>query len=271
MKFNFFGKYGECFWVPWYHKERGQGWSLVFEAKEDGPMDQFRSAKTGVQALETAKKVTREMVPWDSNWMKSAELADENAWLVGSFTPEVRQCFGMLPSGRLVMSVGDTAQSLDPIGGQGANNGNKMARNLVDCIFERGDLPFDREWMAGTFERFWARHGLINTFNNTLLEPLTGPGKEILIAQYGSTGMPDDRSGQQALADAFIENFDDPAYITEAFHDMSKARALIERLTGKSWLFSAVRGRLGIAAGQMRQQLGISANHPGTRPINAQI
>ena len=271
VKFNFFGKYGECFWVPWYHKERGQGWSLVFEAKEDGPMDQFRGTKTGEQALEIAKKVTREMAPWDAGWMKAAELADENAWLVGSFTPEVRQCCGALPSGRVVMSVGDTAQSLDPIGGQGANNGNKMARNLVNCIFERKDLAFDREWMAGTFERFWARHGLINTFNNTLLEPLTDAGKEILIAQYGSTGMPGDHSGQQALANAFIENFDDPAYITEAFHDMAKARALIEKLTGKHWLLSALGGRMSIATGQLRQKLGFAAGHPGTRVVHPTI
>ncbi len=271
VKFNFFGKYGECFWVPWYHKERGQGWSLVFEAKEGGPMDQFRGTKTGEQALEIAKKVTREMAPWDADWMKAAELADENAWLVGSFTPEVRQCFGALPSGRVVMSVGDTAQSLDPIGGQGANNGNKMARNLVNCIFERKDSAFDREWMAGTFERFWARHGLINTFNNTLLEPLTDPGKEILIAQYGSTGVPGDHSGQQALANAFIDNFDDPAYITEAFHDMAKARALIEKLTGKHWLFSAARGRAAIAKGQLRQKLGFAAGHPGTLAVHPAI
>ncbi len=271
VKFNFFGMYGECFWVPWYHKERGQGWSLVFEAKEDGPMDQFRGGKTGEQALDTAKKVTREMAPWDAAWMKDAELADENSWLVGSFTPEVRQSFGALPSGRLVMSVGDTAQSLDPIGGQGANNGNKMARNLVNCIFERKDLPFDREWMAGTFERFWARHGLINTFNNTLLEPLTDPGKEILIAQYGATGTPGDHSCQQAIADAFIENFNDPAYITEAFHDMARARALIEKLTGKHWLLSALRGRMGIAKGQLRQKLGLAANHPGTLPVHPVI
>ncbi len=267
VKFNFFGRYGECFWVPWFHKDGKQAWSCVFEAKEGGPMDQFRGCKTGAQALEIAKKVTREMVPWDAEWIQSAELADENSWLVGSYVPEVRKAVGILPSGRPVIAVGDTAHSLDPIGGQGANNGNKMARNLVNCILERQDQSFDAEWMQGTFERFWARHRFIDMFNNTLLEPLTDPGKELLIAQYGSSGELDDRRGCQAIADAFVENFDDPAHITEAFHDRAKVRALIQKLTGRHWLWSAIRGRVKIAGAQVHQALGRPSGHPGTAPL----
>ena len=267
VKFNFFGRYGECFWVPWFHKDLQPAWSLVFEAKEGSPMDQFRDVRSGGEALQIAKKVAREMVPWDAHWMQGAELADENSWLVGSFIPEVRKTVGILPSGRAVMSVGDTNQSLDPIGGQGANNGSKMARNLVDCIIERGDQPFDREWIAGTFEKFWRRHLWIDKFNNTLLEPLTDPGKELLIAQYGSSGLKSDHSGRQAIADAFIENFNDPMLITDAFHDMRQARDLITRLTGRNWVWSALRGRIAIAGGQLRQKMGMNPRHPGTEPI----
>ena len=264
VKFNFFARYGECFWVPWYHKDKGAGWSLVFEAKDGGPIDRFRVVKTGEQALETAIKVIRGILPWDYEWIRNAELGDEYSWLTGSFVPEVRSTAGVLPSGRLVMSVGDTNQALDPIGGQGANNGNKMAHNLVNCIVERGMKPFDAPWMASTFERFWERHRFIDKFNNTLLEPLTDPGKELLIAQYGSTGMPGNRSGQQAIADAFIENFNDPMLITEAFHDMTQARALVAKLTGRHWMWSALRGRLGIAKAQLRQKAGLPSGHPGT-------
>jgi hypothetical protein len=267
VKFNFFGRYGECFWVPWYHKDKGPGWSLVFEAKDGGPIDRFREVKTGEQALEAAKNVIRDILPWDYEWIRNAELGDEFSWLTGSFVPEVRKTAGVLPSGRLVMSVGDTNQSLDPIGGQGANNGNKMARNLVNCIVERGSEPFDAAWMARTFDRFWERHRFIDKFNNTLLEPLTGPGKELLIAQYGATGMPGDNSGRQAIANAFIENFDDPALITEAFHDMAQARALITKLTGRHWMWSAVRGRAAIAKAQLRQKMGMPSGHPGTSKV----
>ncbi|MCI0402849.1 MAG: NAD(P)-binding protein [Acidobacteria bacterium] len=270
VKFNFYGQYGECFWVPWFHKDLKQAWSCIFEAKEGGPMDQFRGAKTGEQVLEIAKKVIREMVPWDAEWIKGAELADENSWLVGSFVPEVRKTVGTLPSGRVVMSLGDTNHTLDPVGGQGANNGNKMARNLVNCIVERKDLPFDTEWMTGTFEKFWERHRFIDKFNNTLLEPLTKPGQELLIAQYGSSGLLNDTQGCQAIANAFAENFNDPIHITEAFYDMSKARELIAKLTGRSWFWSAIRGRAGIAKAQIRQRLGLPSRHPGTRPVPPQ-
>ena len=129
-----------------------------------------------------------------------------------------------LPSGRAVMSLGDTAHSLDPIGGQGANNGNKMARNLVECVAERGEGPFDDGWMVATSDRFWARHGKIHAFNNALLEPMTTPGKMLLMAQYGSTARPGDDSPQQRLADAVVANFNDPALVTDAFFDGKRAR-----------------------------------------------
>ena len=64
-----------------------------------------------------------------------------------------------------------------------------MARNLVELIIVRKDLPFDALRMTETFERFYARFGHITyTFNNILLEPITNAGKMLLIAQYGSDG-----------------------------------------------------------------------------------
>ncbi len=90
---------------------------------------------------------------------------------------------------------------LDPIGGQGANNGNKMARAYVDEIVTRGTLGFDAVWMQATFDRFWDRHRHNDLLNNTLLEPLPGAGKRLLMAQYGSTECRMMDSPQQQLAD----------------------------------------------------------------------
>jgi len=263
VKFNFFGDSGEAFWVPWFHKDKGHGWSMLFEAKEGGPLDRFDGVTSGEQAVEVGKQVIKETVPWDYEWCKDMELLDENSWLVGKFTPEVREIVGTLPSGAKVMSVGDTAMSLDPIGGQGANNGNKMARVVVDSIIAREDLNLDEPWMRETFESFWDRHRYINLFNNLLLEPLTNPGKELLIAQYGSTGRTDNASGAQKIANMFSENFNDPKLMTEAFLDMKKARALIAEQTGKPWWRAALAGRLAIGKQQVRQKLGKAPNHPG--------
>lgn len=262
VKFNFFAPYGEAFWVPWYSKGGQACWGMLVEAKAGGPFDRFRDATTGDEVLRRTKALIREYMPWDYELLKDGELADENAWLTGELTPEVRQVVGTLPSGRHVMAIGDTAHALDPIGGQGANNGNKMVRIVVEEIAARGDRPFDAEWMRATFDRFWERHHWIEKFNDTLLEPLTPAGRTLLVSQYGSDAKPGNGSPQQKIADLFIENFDDPALITDAFHDKERARQVIREAFGSSTL-PFLRGMLHIGRGQVRQKLGRPAGHPG--------
>jgi len=263
IKFNFFQHYGEMFWMPWYSKDRVPSIVCLFEAKTGGPFDRFRDCRSGEEVLRRGREVIRELIPWDYEVFEKGELCDEHSWLVGAFTPEVRRVVGTLPSGRVVMALGDTAQSLDPIGGQGANNGSKMTQTYVDAIAERGDLPFDAAWMRTTFDRFWARHRFCDMLNNTLLEPLTPAARLLLIAQYGSTGKPDDNSPQQQLADAFGENFNDPILLTEALHDTAKARQVIKDAFGSTSL-PLVRGALGVVGAQVRQKVGMRSGHPGT-------
>jgi hypothetical protein len=263
VKFNFFAPYGEAFWVPWYSKGGQACWGMLVEAKTGGPFDVYRDATTGDEVLRRSKELVREFMPWDYEFLEDAELADENAWLAGEFTPEVRQVVGTLPSGRQVMAIGDTAHSLDPIGGQGANNGNKMVRITVEEIAARGEGPFDDDWMRATFDRFWERHHWIEKFNDTLLEPLTPAGRTLLVSQYGSDARPGNDSPQQKIANLFIENFDDPALITEAFHDKGEANRIVEEAFGSART-PFLRGMLRIGRGQLRQRLGRPAEHPGT-------
>jgi hypothetical protein len=263
VKFNFFAPYGEAFWVPWYSKGGQACWGMLVEAKRDGPFDRFRDCRSGDEVLERTKALIREHMPWDAEVFADAEVCDENAWLVGQFTPEVRQVVGTLPSGRTVMAIGDTAHSLDPIGGQGANNGNKMVRVVVDEVAARPDGPFDPDWMRAAFDRFWERHRWIEKFNNTLLEPLTPAGRKLLIAQYGSDARPGNASPQQRIADLFIENFDDPRLLTDAFHDGDRADEVLRETFGATRR-PLLRGALGIARGQVRQRLGRPSGHPGT-------
>jgi len=249
--------------VPYFHKDRGPTWNMLIEAKPGGPLDRFAGCKNGDQAVEIYKQIIKELIPWDYEWAKDMQLADPNGWLVGRFAPTVRKPVGRLPSGRLVTALGDTAMALDPVGGQGANNGNKMARNLVESIVARKDQPFDAQWMTDTFERFYARTGgMTYTFNNILLEPITAPGKMLLMAQYGSDGRARGSTGQQRIADALIENFNDANSLTPAFLDAATARAVIKQKTGMSWPLAVARGALGVAKGQLRQKLGREPGHP---------
>ncbi|HEX2573964.1 MAG TPA: styrene monooxygenase/indole monooxygenase family protein [Polyangia bacterium] len=261
VKFNFFATMGEAFWVPYYHRDHGPAWNLLFEARPGGPFDRFQGARSGEEVVTIAKQVIREHIPWDWPWARDMELADPRGWLLGRITPTVRHPVGRLPSGRIVTPLGDTAMSLDPVAGQGANSGSKMARNLVESVIAHGDRPFDAAWMQATFEKFYRRHGrAIYRFSHMLLEPITPAAREFLIAQYGSDGTGD--NAQQRLANDFVLNFNDPAYLTPVLDDLDAARRHITRATGRSWFHAALTGRLAIARRQLRQKLGLAPLHP---------
>jgi len=254
-KLNFLAPYGELVTVPYYHRDHGPTWCLGFEAKPGGPMDRFDGCTSGEEALAISKTVIRELMPWDSDWASTLELADPEGWLIGAVTPTIREAVGRLPSGRVVMPIGDTATALDPIAGQGANLGNKLVRHVVQTIAAAPDAAFDAAWMTRTFEAFWADHGAPTVaFNNALLEPPTAAAQLLLISQCGSDGTAD--SPQQRIANAMFENFVDPRRITDAFLDRSAARKLIAELTGHSWLRQFLTGGARVGASQIRRVFG---------------
>ena len=252
VKFEFLGTDGEAFFVPYFHKDHGPSWNILFEPKPGSRMDRFNDAKSGYDVLAIAKDVVRDLFPWDSEWMRPMRLADPNGWLTGRVTPMVRKPVGTLPSGRIVMPIGDTAISYDPIAAQGANSGVKQVRHLVDAIVARGDRPFDASWMTATFDEFFDDHARFACdFTNLFLDPIPDPAKELLIAQYGSDGRADNDSGRQRIADAFFANFNDPRSLTPAFNDMRRAREVIAEKTGRSWIWSAIRGRAAVLRNQL--------------------
>jgi hypothetical protein len=155
----------------------------------------------------------------------------------------------------VVAALGDTAMTYDPVGGQGANSGNKMARHMVERAVAHGDRPFDEAWITETFERFYERHGRhLDAFNSTFLDPTPLGARLIMMSQHGSDGIRE--TWQQRLADAFTNNFNDPAELTETMLDAEKARAFIARTTGLPWWAALARGGFSVAAGQVRQRLG---------------
>jgi 2-polyprenyl-6-methoxyphenol hydroxylase-like FAD-dependent oxidoreductase len=259
VKFDFLGTDGELFFIPYWHKDHGQTWNMLFEAKPGSRMDRFGEVKSGEEAVAIARQVIRELFPWDAEWVRDMELADPNGWLTGRVTPAVRRPVGTLPSGRIVTALGDTAISFDPIAAQGANTGVKHARHLVAAIIARERRPFDADWMTRTFEGFFADHARdACTFSNLLLEDITPAAQEILIAQYGSDGRASNHGGKQRIADAFFANFNDPRTLTPALTDLPRARRFIAMTAGTPWLWNAARGRAAVARDQVRQKLRAS-------------
>lgn len=267
IKFNFFAAWGEEFAIPYWHKDGFAGWNLLFEGRPGGPLDAFDDCQDGEAVVARAKQVFRDCIPWDYGWFKGAELADPNGWLKGQFVPCFRDPVGTLPSGRAVMALGDTANTLDPIAGQGANNGYRQIKVLLEEIDKRPEGPFDAAWMRATFDRFCQTSGIeTNAFNNLLLEEITPAAKEVLIAQYGSDGRAGNTSPSQRLADRFFNNFDDPTSFTGCLLDPEQAKRAIEEAYGSSAGMVGVKGRLRIAEGQIRQLIGLPrTSHPLAR------
>jgi hypothetical protein len=258
VKFEFLGTDGEAFFIPYFHKDHGPSWNILFEAQPGSRMDRFGGAKSGEEVLAIAKEVTRELFPWHEEWMRNMQLADPNGWLVGRVSPVVRKPVGVLPSGRIVTPLGDTAISYDPIAAQGANSGVKQARHLVNAIVARGDQLFTADWMTETFDSFFESHARYACeFTNIFLEPVPAAAQELLIAQYGSDGRiaNGNSDGRQRIADAFFANFNDPRALTGAFSDMKRVRSFISETTGRSWIWSAIRGRGAVMRDQIKQRL----------------
>jgi hypothetical protein len=91
-----------------------------------------------------------------------------------------------------------------------------------------------------------------------------GVTKEVLIGAFGSTGLKNDGSGAQRLADAIVEGFAAPEKIVGAFEDPAAAHALIENCTGMSWPHALAVGLFRVARGQLRNLCQGAPGHPGT-------
>ncbi|NML18665.1 styrene monooxygenase/indole monooxygenase family protein [Azohydromonas caseinilytica] len=220
LRFNFVAGVGEFFSLPFHTQATGEARSFLFEAIPGGPMDRFLEAESGADMLRIAREVIAAFAPDDLHHLDGAQLTDANAWLKGSFVPTVRKPVGHLPSGRLLMALGDTAVLNDPIAGQGANNATRMARHLAREIVARGGAPFDAAWMQSTFEEFWNSSAQYATaFSNALLKPPGAPVAEVLAA---ATVHP-------PVADAFVRGFDNPRNFWPWIADLEEARRFIEQ------------------------------------------
>jgi hypothetical protein len=197
------------------------------------------------------------MMPWDYGWIERATLADENSWLVGAITPTVRVPFLETSSGRPIVPLGDAYMSFDPLGAQGANIGNRLAATLVDAIAARGDGAFDRAWIQGIYDGFFARWGgPAMRWTHLLLGPMPPAARYILLAQQGADGAAIGSTPKQELADAFASNFDDPLSLLPEFSEVPRARRWVARRMKGDW--EAAKGFVAVGRRQLRNALSMA-------------
>ncbi|MFM9366781.1 styrene monooxygenase/indole monooxygenase family protein [Streptomyces sp. Da 82-17] len=192
---------------------------LFWEGVPGGPVDAFRGVADPAEHLDLTLSLMRRFTPWEYERTTSVELTDAGGTLAGRYTPTVRNPVAMLPSGGLVLGVGDVVVANDPITGQGANSAAKCAASYLRSILEHGDRPFDEEWMRSAFSRYWessARH--TTRWTNAMLAP--PPAHALAVITAADT--------HPEVAHRFANGFDDPSDFEGYFYEPASAERYLD-------------------------------------------
>ncbi|MFC9233886.1 styrene monooxygenase/indole monooxygenase family protein [Streptomyces decoyicus] len=212
---------GELFVMPTLTNS-GRADILFWEGIPGGPLDVFQGVKDPNEHLALTLELMEKFLPWEYARSTKAELTDANGTLAGRYAPTVRNPIGRLPSGGLVLGVADVVVANDPITGQGSNSASKCAASYLASIVERGDQPFDADWMQTAFDRYWNTAQHVTKWTNAML----APPPEHILNLIGAAGQ------LQPVADRFANGFNDPSDFENFFYEPEKTNAYLASLTG---------------------------------------
>ena len=122
--------------------------------------------------------------------------------LSGAVTPTARRGWAPLPGGRFALALGDAHTTHDPVLGQGANAASRAAWLLGERLVAhaRAGGRFDDAFCQDAEARLWGTTRAAAEWANAFLQP---PPPHVIAMLVAATQ-------NQALADAFVSNFDDP-------------------------------------------------------------
>jgi glycine/D-amino acid oxidase-like deaminating enzyme len=148
----------------------GPGHLIAFQYFPGGPWDRWPEVDSVDEHLAHSKQLLKDFLPRVYERCRNAEPMDANGYLRGGVTPVVREPVGQLPSGRLVLGIGDAVVVNDPLTAPGANGCALAADAYLEAIRAHGDAPYDRAFMEKTFYDFWNKDmRFITEWNNKLL------------------------------------------------------------------------------------------------------
>jgi styrene monooxygenase A-like protein len=200
----------------------GPGHLIVFHVIPGGPWwEPFQEVDTVEKHLAVSKRLLNDFLPRTYERCRHAEPMDATAFLFGGVVPIVREPVGQLPSGRLVLGIGDTLVVNDPLTAPGANSAAKAADAYLSAIRAHGDAPYDRAFMEQTFYDFWnSTLKFVTDWNNMLLG---GMPDHILRMLVAANEVP-------AIRERFVNGFADPADYFDWLVSPDKAARFLEQV-----------------------------------------
>jgi hypothetical protein len=224
VDFNIIPGVGEYFAFPALTTS-GPCHIMVFEGVPGGDMDCWNDVKTPAEHLAKSKAILEKYLPWEAARCKNITLTDDNGILAGRFAPVTRKPVGTLPSGRVVMGMGDAVLLNDPITGQGSNNASKGAHAVEQAILAHGDKPFDANFINATFDNLWetyAKH--VVQWTCGMLLP---PPPHVMEVLGAASVFPE-------VAKRFVNGFDDPRDYQNFFIYPEKAQAYLAEVAKRN-------------------------------------
>ncbi|GAA4894972.1 styrene monooxygenase/indole monooxygenase family protein [Streptomonospora salina] len=214
---------GELFFMPGL-TTTGHADILLWEAVPGGPFDCWDDRPGPEAHLERTLDLMRRYVPWEYERATDARPTDERSTLVGGYAPVVRHPVGRLSAASHVLGMADVVVANDPVTGQGANNAAHCADIYHRAILERGDRPFDPQWMQETFDAYWSYARHVTDFTNMMLGPLPDHVQRVLAAA----------ADNDAVAYRFAKGYTDPTTFRDWFMDAGSADAYLASVDGGS-------------------------------------
>ena len=225
VKFTFFADAGEWFTVPFTHVKVGPCYGLNFMVRRGSYLDRFRDARDCDAFVEIAKSVVAEIAPEDADAlgdMRPVDAPYNYLPFADGILPFVRQSHAVMPSGGMVVPVGDAAITYDPIGGQGYNSAARHARALADAIIEHRNGNFDADWARETFGAFWEDHARWScAWNNLMLKGV--PPATAMALEFAA--------GNSAFANMLFADYFSPKAFMPWITDEAKVKQRIAAAT----------------------------------------
>lgn len=219
IRMNMLPGVGEFFTFPGLSTD-GPCQMMVFEGIPGGPMDCWDTVTSTEDHLKLSMQLLREHFPHEYERFTGSVLNDSGACLRGRITPVVRHAVGALPSGRVVLGLGDAIMLNDSLTGQGSNNATIAADHYARAIDTHGEEDFDAAWMARTFDEFWRGWGQFSTvWTNSMLRERQPWQLDVLA----------EAEHHETLANALANGFDDPRTLFPWWFEPKDAQDFVQR------------------------------------------